>query len=64
MRGCPGLLPGLGISIVVGFVISRRVVRALGVGRMLACALVRSATLILSAMLNSGGDVPQHGGMS
>jgi hypothetical protein len=64
MRAYPGFLPAFVVSIVVGLVISGRVARALGVGRILAYGLVLSAALIVSATVTPGGDEPRHGGTS
>jgi glycopeptide antibiotics resistance protein len=63
-RNYPGFLPGMVVSVVVGFVSSGRVARALGVGRILAYSLVFNAMLILSATLTPGGDAPRRGAMS
>jgi hypothetical protein len=62
MRGYPGFVPGLVVSIVVGFVLSGRVARALGIGRVLAYALLISALVILSATLTPAGEAPEHAG--
>jgi hypothetical protein len=59
-RSYPGFLPGMVVSIVIGYVANGRIARALGVGRILAYSLVFSAMLILSATLTPGGDPPHH----
>jgi len=60
----PGFAPGLVVSIVVAYLSSQGVARALQVGRALAGSLVFGVLIILSATLTPGGNAPRLGGMS
>ena len=60
VRGYPGFLPGLAVSIGVAVLASRPVARALGSGRVLAAALVISLGVVLAATLTPSPFGPQR----
>ena len=55
-RAYPGLAPGAAITIIVGFIFSRRVARAMGVPRFVAWLLVLGVGLVIAATLTPGRE--------